>query len=187
MDDPTNRAAAEELQRLTSFTITVVTATSDSIKRSFAKIYGTDAKSSMPSTAPREPRAERADQMHVQLDDQDSRRADDLVRQIVLAAVTRRCSDIHLEMLGTGLRVRFRIDGVLREPDFRQGQTTINQNAREIISRIKILSKLDISERRRPQDGSFQLNTEKDTKPLDLRVSVIPSYTGESVVVRILD
>jgi type IV pilus assembly protein PilB len=187
MDDPTNHAVSEELQRLTSFTITVVTATSESIRRSFAKLYDGQTAPSKASVSPPDRRAERADSIHVHLDDQDSRRADDLVRQIVVAAVTRRCSDIHLEMLRSGLRVRFRIDGVLREPDFLEGQATINQNAREIISRIKILAKLDIAERRRPQDGSFQLKTDDETKPLDLRVSVVPSYTGESVVVRILD
>jgi type IV pilus assembly protein PilB len=188
MDDPTNRAVADELQRLTSFTITVVTATSEGIQRSFAKLYETEATPGGPSIAPvASPASSRADQFHVQLDDQSSRRADDLVRQIVIAALKRRCSDIHLEMLATGLRVRFRIDGVLREPDFRQGQATIDQSAREIISRIKILSKLDIAERRRPQDGSFQMPGEKGSSPVDLRVSVIPSYTGESVVIRILD
>lgn len=182
MDDPTNRAVAEELQRLTSFTITVVTGTAEGIQRSFARLYDGEAQA-----PPAVPARTRAEQMHVQLDEQTSRRADDLFRQIVQAATTRQCSDIHLEMLHTGLRVRFRIDGLLREPDFRQGQAAINQNAREIISRVKILAKMDIAERRRPQDGSFQMQTEKDGPPLDLRVSVIPSYTGESVVLRILD
>ena len=187
MDDPTNRAVAEELQRLTSFTIAVVTATSDGIRRSFAKLYDAESASPPPAAAPAKAPVERADQMHVHLEDQDSKRADDMVRQIVMAAVKRRCSDIHIEMLKTGLRVRFRVDGMLREPDFREGQGVIDQHAREIISRVKILSKLDISERRRPQDGSFQMMTDQDTKPLDVRVSVVPSYTGESLVLRILD
>jgi type II secretory ATPase GspE/PulE/Tfp pilus assembly ATPase PilB-like protein len=90
-------------------------------------------------------------------------------------------------MLANGLRVRFRIDGVLRKPDFGVHQAAIDQSAREIVSRIKILAKLDIAERRRPQDGSFHMRPSKDAQPVDLRVSVIPSYTGESVVVRILD
>ena len=184
MDDPSNRGVAEELQRLTSFTITVVTATADGIQRSFAKLYESNATA---STAPVAPIKDRADQMHVQLTDQVSQRADDLLRQILAAATSRHCSDVHFEMLSSGLRVRFRIDGMLREPDFRQGQASIDQNAREIISRIKILAKLDISERRRPQDGSFRLPAEKDGASLDLRVSVIPSYTGESVVIRVLD
>lgn len=184
MDDPTNRAVAEELQRLTSFTITVVTATSESIQRSFAKLYGGDAAA---AGAQPPPVRTRADQMPVQLSEQVSQRADDLFRQIVNAATQRHCSDVHLEMLASGLRVRFRIDGLLREPDFLQAQGAIDQNAREIISRIKILAKLDIAERRRPQDGSFRMPADTDGTQLDLRVSVIPSYTGESVVIRILD
>ena len=184
MDDPTNRGVAEELQRLTSFTITVVTATAEGIQRSFSKLYDADATATQPVSSPQTPRA---DQMHVQLTDQASRRADDMLSQILAAAIARHSSDIHLEMLGSGLRIRFRIDGLLREPDFREGQAALDQNAREIISRIKILSKLDISERRRPQDGSFRMPAQKDGTPLDLRVSVIPSYTGESVVIRMLD
>lgn len=184
MDDPTNRAVAEELQRLTSFTITVVTATAEGIQRSFAKLYDADAS---PAHASASPQKARVDQMHVQLTDQVSRRADDMLTQILAAAIARHSSDIHLEMLNSGLRIRFRIDGLLREPDFREGQAALDQNAREIISRIKILSKLDISERRRPQDGSFRMPAPKDGTPLDLRVSVIPSYTGESVVIRMLD
>ena len=77
----------------------------------------------------------------------------------------------------------------LRDPDFGLTQPALDRSAREIVSRIKILSKLDISERRRPQDGSFQVSVDRDgaKASIDLRVSVIPSYSGESVVIRILD
>jgi type II secretory ATPase GspE/PulE/Tfp pilus assembly ATPase PilB-like protein len=92
-------------------------------------------------------------------------------------------------MLSTGLRVRFRIDGVLRLPDLGTIQGAINRSMREVVSRIKILAKLDIAERRRPQDGSFQMTVDRAGGPMnvDLRVSVIPSYHGESVVIRVLD
>jgi len=191
MDDPTNRAVAEELQRLTSFTITVVTSTSEAIQRTMAKLYegklGVQMSSTPSAPAQPAPLVSRVDAFQVQFDEQSSRRADDLFGQIVSAALSRRCSDIHLEMLGNGLRVRFRVDGVLRKPDFGGGQTAIDQMAREIVSRIKILAKLDIAERRRPQDGSFHLQPSSGGPSVDLRVSVIPSYTGESVVIRILD
>src|SRR6185295_8858090 len=100
-----------------------------------------------------------------------------------------RTSDIHLETLADGLSVRFRIDGVLRQPAFANLQKSLDASRREVISRIKILGKLDIAERRRPQDGSFQTTVMRDGKPLsvDLRVSVVPTYHGESVVIRILD
>ena len=191
MDDPTNRAVAEELQRITSFTITVVTSTSEAIQRTMGKLYegkpGATVTSAPAAAAAAPAMPLRADAFQVQFDDQNSRRADDLVGQIVSAALARRCSDIHLEMLGNGLRVRFRVDGVLRTPDFGGGQTAIDQSAREIVSRIKILAKLDIAERRRPQDGSFHMQPGNGGPSVDLRVSVIPSYTGESVVIRILD
>ena len=190
MDDPTNRAVAEELQRLTSFTITVVTATSDAIQRTWSKLYegkGTTAGPAPASPSVTTPTA-RGEGLQVQLDEQNGGgRADDLFGQIVSAAVSSRCSDIHMEMLGSGMRIRFRVDGVLREPNFGNAQSTIDQSAREIVSRVKILAKLDIAERRRPQDGSFHLKPPGGGLSVDLRVSVIPSYTGESVVIRILD
>jgi type II secretory ATPase GspE/PulE/Tfp pilus assembly ATPase PilB-like protein len=87
------------------------------------------------------------------------------------------------------LQVRFRIDGVLREPDVRGAQPMLDRSMREIVSRIKILSRLDIAERRRPQDGSFRFPVDRAgaKTDVDLRVSVIPSMAGESVVIRILD
>ena len=122
-------------------------------------------------------------------DDQVSKRADELFQQVLTQAIESRCSDIHIEMLPTGLHVRFRVDGVLREPDFGPLQQALNRSMREVVSRIKILAKLDISERRRPQDGSFRFQLERKgvKATVDLRVSMIPSYSGESVVIRILD
>jgi type II secretory ATPase GspE/PulE/Tfp pilus assembly ATPase PilB-like protein len=96
-----------------------------------------------------------------------------------------------MESLGRNrMHVRFRIDGVLRELDLGSLQQACNQNVLSIVSRVKILAKLDIAERRRPQDGSFRLRSEGPSGEMldfDLRVSVMPSYYGESVVVRILD
>jgi type II secretory ATPase GspE/PulE/Tfp pilus assembly ATPase PilB-like protein len=123
------------------------------------------------------------------LDEQTIKRADEIFQYLLTRAIESRTSDIHLEMLAGGLRVRFRIDGVLREPEFGLTQQTLDKGAREIVSRIKILAMLDISERRRPQDGSFQVSIDRGgTKTgVDLRVSTIPSFSGESVVIRILD
>jgi len=92
-------------------------------------------------------------------------------------------------MLGEGMRVRFRIDGVLQELNLGSLHQALQDNARRIISRIKVIAKLDISERRRPQDGSFRVTLQQkgERRPVDFRVSVIPGYYGESVVIRILD
>ena len=103
-----------------------------------------------------------------------------LVQLIISEAVQLRASDIHIEPFEDRIRVRYRIDGVLVERD-----SPPRRLLGALLSRIKILSKLDIAERRRTQDGRIKVTVgEKD---LDLRVSVIPTNHGQSVVMRILD
>jgi type IV pilus assembly protein PilB len=103
-----------------------------------------------------------------------------LVQLIITEAVQLRASDIHIEPFENRIRVRYRIDGVLVERD-----SPPKRLLGAILSRLKILSKLDIAERRRTQDGRIKVTVgEKD---LDLRVSVIPTSHGQSVVMRILD
>jgi len=103
-----------------------------------------------------------------------------LVNQIIAQAVEQGASDIHLEPNGHELRVRFRIDGVLVQTATVQRRMVLG-----VISRMKIMSDLDISERRIPQDGRVGLTI--DGHHIDLRVVTLPSVHGESVVVRILD
>jgi type IV pilus assembly protein PilB len=103
-----------------------------------------------------------------------------LVNQIVAQAVEQGASDIHLEPNGSELRVRFRIDGVLVETAQVQRRMVLG-----VISRVKIMSDLDISERRVPQDGRVGLTI--DGHHIDLRIVTLPSVHGESVVMRILD
>jgi type IV pilus assembly protein PilB len=103
-----------------------------------------------------------------------------LVNQIVAQAVEQGASDIHLEPNGAELRVRFRIDGVLVEAAQVQRRMVLG-----VISRVKIMSDLDISERRVPQDGRVGLTI--DGHHIDLRVVTLPSVHGESAVLRILD
>jgi type IV pilus assembly protein PilB len=102
-----------------------------------------------------------------------------LVQLIISEAVQLRASDIHIEPFEDRLRIRYRIDGVLVERD-----SPPKRLASALLSRIKILSKLDIAERRRPQDGRIKITAGKE---VDLRVSVLPSSHGQSVVMRILD
>lgn len=90
-------------------------------------------------------------------------------------------SDIHLEATPTGLRVRFRVDGMLDDAAQVPGVAL----AAQAISRLKVLAQLDIAERRVPQDGSFQVSSKG--RDVDLRVSIMPSVHGEDAVVRILD
>jgi len=103
-----------------------------------------------------------------------------LVHLIITEAVQLRASDIHIEPFEDRVRVRYRIDGRLVERD-----SPPRRLLGAILSRIKILSRLDIAERRRTQDGRIKVNIGE--KELDLRVSVIPSSHGQSVVMRILD
>ena len=104
-----------------------------------------------------------------------------LVNSIIFTAVQKRASDIHIESQENGIAVKYRIDGVLT-----QAMNSISKKFHDpIISRIKIMSDLDISERRVPQDGRFRLKI-KD-KTIDFRVSIMPSIYGEDAVIRILD
>jgi type IV pilus assembly protein PilB len=104
-----------------------------------------------------------------------------LVNLLILQAVKERASDIHIEPMEKKLRIRFRKDGVLVE---RQPSPPRKyQNA--ITSRIKIMASLDIAEKRIPQDGKFQMKVEG--RPIDFRVSILPTIHGEKTVMRILD
>ncbi len=104
-----------------------------------------------------------------------------LIDTILLSALQRRASDIHIEAADRFTRVKFRVDGILvpaMEP------LDIKLHA-PLVSRLKVMSELDIAERRVPQDGSFRVRMERKT--VDFRVSILPSVFGESVVIRILD
>ncbi|NDE35638.1 MAG: type II secretion system protein GspE, partial [Gammaproteobacteria bacterium] len=102
-----------------------------------------------------------------------------MVNLIMQRAVEMRASDIHVEPFEQSLKVRFRIDGVLREVESPPVRSTA-----AVISRIKIMAKLNIAERRLPQDGRIKLQVQG--KELDLRVSTVPTMYGESVVIRLL-
>jgi len=103
-----------------------------------------------------------------------------LVNHLIARAVETRASDVHIEPFEDRLRVRYRYDGVLHEVEAPPGQLQA-----AVISRIKIMSRLDIAERRLPQDGRIRLTVRGHE--IDLRVSTVPSLYGESVVLRVLD
>ncbi|OHB74912.1 MAG: pilus assembly protein PilB, partial [Planctomycetes bacterium RBG_16_64_10] len=103
-----------------------------------------------------------------------------LVQLLITEAVQLRASDIHVEPFEDRVRVRYRIDGMLIERD-----SPPRRLLGALLSRIKILSKLDIAERRRPQDGRIKITI--GDKQLDLRVSILPTTHGQSAVMRILD
>lgn len=103
-----------------------------------------------------------------------------LVNMMIMDAVQQGVSDIHIEPEEDKLRIRFRIDGVLR-----QEQAPPQHFQSAIISRIKVLAGLDIAERRRPQDGRFHMKM--GSRAIDIRVSSVPTSYGENIVMRLLD
>ena len=105
-----------------------------------------------------------------------------LVNEIILEAINERASDIHIEPYERALSIRYRIDGVLQEAAV---PPQINQFKAAIISRVKILSNMNIAERRLPQDGRIKFTV--GNRQVDVRVSVIPMIFGEGVVMRLLD
>jgi type II secretory ATPase GspE/PulE/Tfp pilus assembly ATPase PilB-like protein len=103
-----------------------------------------------------------------------------IVDRLLDTAIKMRASDIHLEPLVDGLRVRFRLDGVLHD------QPSLSMAvAQQVVSRLKVLSSINIAEKRLPQDGKFQIPYMGRT--IDLRISTFPALHGEKMVVRILD
>lgn len=103
-----------------------------------------------------------------------------LVTNLVRLAVLNNASDIHIEPDADRIRVRFRIDGILREVE--SHPISLHE---PLVSRIKVMSNLDLAERRKPQDGRFQMTA--DEKQLDVRVSIFPTVFGENVTLRVLN
>jgi type II secretion system protein E len=105
-----------------------------------------------------------------------------LVNEILVEAIESRASDVHIESQGSGLVIRYRIDGILLPQPV---PPEINRFQSAIISRLKIMARLNIAEKRLPQDGRIKLRV--SGREIDVRVSVIPMIHGESIVMRILD
>lgn len=104
-----------------------------------------------------------------------------LVNTLLIAALQKGASDIHVETYDDGIVVKYRIDGVL----YSATETLDRQHHSSVVSRIKVMSELDIAEKRLPQDGRFKLRF--DRVNIDFRVSILPSAFGEDIVIRILD
>jgi type II secretory ATPase GspE/PulE/Tfp pilus assembly ATPase PilB-like protein len=208
MDDPTRTAVIDDLKASTGLDIEVITSTTAAIRRALDQMYpATEASGAAEPalgavghqvpTIVGEPNIlsfEEIDRLtEEKLTYVDVHHAAEgtasMVRRILRLAIEWGASDIHLEAVEHGIQTRFRIDGVLQELDLGDLDEMLNQNRGKLLSRLKILSKLDIAERRRPQDGSFRARLARDgqTATVDFRISIIPGYYGESAVIRILD
>ncbi|AAZ97248.1 type II secretion system protein [Thiobacillus denitrificans ATCC 25259] len=125
--------------------------------------------------------AEEIEDLSLKAISEDSSPVVKLVRSTLYDALKSGASDVHLETGATGLAIKYRIDGVLSAVGNAAGQDT----AEQVISRIKVLAELDISERRVPQDGRFKVAVRG--REVDFRVSIMPSVFGEDAVLRVLD
>ena len=187
MADPTNLNAIDDIKFLTGFNVEVVVAAENAIMEALEKIYAAAPAS--------------YDAMLAEFDDDDIQFAVEaeelnagelekeaegapvvrLVNAILLNAIQKGASDIHVEPYEKKVRVRYRIDGVLI-PEMEPPMKLKNS----LVSRLKIMSSLDISERRLPQDGRIKLKLGKG-REMDFRVSVLPCQYGEKIVLRLLD
>ncbi|MEZ4703929.1 MAG: type IV-A pilus assembly ATPase PilB [Bdellovibrionota bacterium] len=184
MADPSNIYAIDDLKFLTGYNVEVVVASEVAIKEAIERYYDAGEAFDDVLAGFDDEGIEYVEQEG--LDDLSEAEAEaapvvKLVNLILTDSVKKNASDIHIEPYEKSFRVRFRIDGVLYEvmkPPLKL------KNA--ITSRIKIMSKLDIAERRLPQDGRIKLKLSKN-KEMDFRVSVLPTLFGEKLVLRLLD
>jgi type IV pilus assembly protein PilB len=182
--DPGNLHAIDELRLATTNTIELVVASRDDILAELERLART--AEAIGSVVAVELDDEEADE-----GDADDLEADDgisdgplvrLVNALIFQAAEENASDVHFEAQEDGLAVRFRVDGVLREV-----QRIPKKMAPGVTTRLKVLAKLDIAERRKPQDGRITLSTSAVGRMLDIRVATLPTVEGEKVVMRLLD
>ncbi|HYR02523.1 MAG TPA: type IV-A pilus assembly ATPase PilB, partial [Syntrophobacteria bacterium] len=185
MVDPSNLFAVDDIRFLTRKNIRVTVATETAIKQAMDRFYdaGTGVDEALSEfTDEAVDLIESGEDLDIGELESAAEQAPvvKLVNLVLVDAIRKGASDIHLEPYEKSLRVRYRIDGVLYEimrPPLKL------KNA--IVSRLKIMSRLDIAERRLPQDGRIKLKTKG--KEMDFRVSVLPTLFGEKVVLRLLD
>ena len=195
MTDPTNVFAMDDIKFMTGFNVEPVVASETAIAEAISKFYGEVQSGEELDKVMKDLSAEDAADLELASEEQETNLADleraaeeapiiKLVNLIMTDAVKRGASDIHVEPYEKEVRVRLRIDGIL------QPVMTPPLKLRDAItSRIKIMAKLDISEKRLPQDGRIMIKYRKDgrIKDLDFRVSTIPTLYGEKIVMRLLD
>ena len=180
--DPANIHGIDELRLATKYSVEVVVGSRDDITVELDRL---NRQSEVTETQ------SYLDEIEVVADDEDDLEQDDgvsdrplvrLVNSIIMQAAADGASDIHFEPQEDALVCRVRVDGVLNE------QTRIPKRmAAGVTTRLKVLAKLDIAERRKPQDGRISLNAQSVGRMLDIRVAVLPTVEGEQVVMRLID
>ena len=195
MIDPTNVFAMDDIKFMTGFNVEPVVASETSVNEAIAKFYGEVESGEELSKVMKDLGAEEGGDVELASEEQEmdlaalEKAAEEapiikLVNLVLTDAVKRGASDIHIEPYERELRVRFRVDGLL------QSVMTPPMKLKDAIaSRIKIMAKLDISEKRLPQDGRIMIKYRREgrIKELDFRVSTVPTLFGEKIVMRLLD
>lgn len=184
MADPLNVLAIDDLKLITGYDIQPVISNFKDIQHAIETYYASaaDIQDIAKDVPISEVEIEREEEINIAelLEQTDKAPVIRIVNLILYQGIKSKASDIHIEPYERQLRLRYRIDGVLYE----SSPPPKHMHA-AIVSRIKILSELDIAERRTPQDGRFRIRME--SKEVDFRVSVMPTSYGEKVVLRILD
>ncbi len=188
VSDPTHPRIEDEFRFATGQNIELVLAEHHSLKAAIRRLYGKSIDQQTPQN--KEISQDELANL-VELSDDEIQSSEDLsqdespvsrfINQVLLDAVRKGASDIHFEPYEDFYRIRLRCDGILVET-----HRPANHLSRRLAARIKILSKLDISERRLPQDGRIKLCLNLDTA-IDIRVSTLPTLWGEKIVLRLLD
>ena len=195
MTDPTNVFAMDDIKFMTGFNVEPVVASESAIGEAITRFYGGGASSHEELSNLMKDLVDEEQELELAAEEQEldatalERAAEEapiikLVNLILTDSVKRGASDIHVEPYENEMRVRFRIDGVL--------QTVMNPPLKlrdAMTSRLKIMAKLDIAEKRLPQDGRIMIKykVEGKKKELDFRVSSVPTLHGEKIVLRLLD
>ncbi len=188
VSDPTHPSIEDEFRFTTGLNVELVLAEHNTLKAAIRRLYGKSINDEA-----KQNREISQDELAnlVELSDGEIQAIEDLsqdespvsrfINQVLLDAVRKGASDIHFEPYENTYRIRLRCDGILVET-----HQPANHLSRRLAARIKILSKLDIAERRLPQDGRIKLRLNKDTA-IDIRVSSLPTLWGEKIVLRLLD
>ena len=179
MADPMDIIAIDDLAIVTNMQIEAMVATPSDVRFGIERYYGNEQVAKMAETYSKE----RREQQNAREKQEEANEVDNapivlLVNKIIEQAVNERASDIHIEALEDSVRVRFRIDGVMQEM-MRYEKELLNA----IVARIKIISGMNISEKRAPQDG--RMTQRFDRVEYDIRVSSLPTTFGEKIVMRL--
>lgn len=184
MSDPLNVFALDDVRITTKMEVIPVIASLSDVKSAIDRMYGASKVASIAAEFQKQMQEKMKKQATYDSDSQSEEEvlnspAVQLVNNIIEQAIRRNASDIHIEPFETYVRVRLRIDGQLQEL-LRTDLTTLNA----MVTRIKILGKMNIAEKRLPQDGRIGVTLENNQ--LDLRVNVLPTIYGEKVVIRLI-